>query len=237
MNYTLGELSESEYNLLGSMNEAEFLGAVEQAPAEEKAKFFRKTKEMARASTGKIARGSRGDFESRINLLPKEIQKGLATKSLQSVDISYYATKDITNSKVVKMLRDDDNKSVGYTNISSAKLEKGAFFLLHAIRLLYGVSDPGETTPLKINFAQLPDYIRNGEFEFKANAAVLIPNTSLEVFNTKGNSQIVEGTYILDNPKLIRDQQTIEFNLEWGTNAPQNAYLKVILVGTTVVKA
>jgi hypothetical protein len=235
--FTLGQINESEYNLLGSMNEAEFLGAVEQAPAEEKARFFRKTKEIAKQSAGKNARGSRQDFESRISLLPRDVQKGLASKSLQSVDISYYAVKDITNSKVVKMLRDDDNKSVGYTNISSAKLEKGAFFLLHAIRLTYGVADQGVSNPLSVNFGQAPDYIRNGEFEFKANGAVLIPNTSLEVFNTSGNARLVTGTYILDNPKLIRDQQTIEFNLEWGNNAPQGAYLKVILIGTTVVKA
>lgn len=235
--FTLGQINESEYNLLGSMNEAEFLGAVEQAAPEEKARFFRKTKEIAKQGAGKTARGSRQDFESRISLLPRDVQKGLASKSLQSVDISYYAVKDITNSKVVKMLRDDDNKSVGYTNISSAKLEKGAFFLLHAIRLTYGIADQGANTPLNVNFALTPDFIRNGEFEFKANGAVLIPNTSLEVFNTKGNNRLVEGTYILDNPKLIRDQQTIEFNLEWGTNAPQSAYLKMILIGTTVVKA
>ena len=235
--FTLGQSNESEYNLLGAMSEAEFLGAVEQAQPEEKARFFRKTKEIARQGAGKNARGSRGDFESRINLLPRDIQKGLASKSLQSVDISYYAVKDITNSKVVKMLRDDDNKTVGYTNISSAKLEKGAFFLLHAIRLMYGVADQGTNSPLNVNFSITPDFIRNGEFEFKANGAVLVPNTSLEVFNTKGNNKLVEGTYVLDNPKLIRDQQTIEFNLEWGTNAPPNAFLKVVLIGTTVVKA
>lgn len=235
--FTLGQIADSEFNLLGSMNEAEFLGAVEQAQPEEKARFFRKTKEIAKAGAGNNARGSRKDFETRINLLPREVQKGLATKSLQSVDISYYAVKDIANSKVVKMLRDDDNKAVGFTNISSAKLEKGAFFLLHAIRMCYGVADQGATTPNNVNFAILPDFIRNGEFEFKANGAVLIPNTSLEVFNTKNNTRLVEGTYILDNPKLIRDQQTIECNLEWATNAPTNAYLKMILIGTTVVKA
>lgn len=235
--FTLGQISDSEYNLLGSMNEAEFLGAVEQAAPEEKAKFFRKTKEIAKAGAGNNARGSRRDFETRINLLPRDVQKGLANKSLQSVDICYYAVKDIANSKVVKMLRDDDNKAVGHTNISSAKLEKGAFFLLHAIRLSYGLADQNVNNPLTVNFALVPDFIRNGEFEFKANGAVLIPNTSLEVFNTKNNNRLVEGTYILDNPKLIRDQQTIEFNLEWGTNAPAQAYLKMILIGTTVVKA
>lgn len=235
--FSLGQISDSEYNLLGSMNEAEFVGAVEQAAPEEKARFFRKTKDIAKATAGNNSRGSRKDFETRINLLPKEVQKGLANKSLQSVDICYYAVKDVSNSKVVKMLRDDDNKAVGITNISSAKLEKGAFFLLHAIRLQYGIADQNTTNPQTVNFAITPDFIRNGEFEFKANGAVLIPNTSLDVFNTKGNNQIVEGTYVLDNPKMIRDQQTIEFNLEWGTNAPANAYLKMILIGTTVVKA
>ena len=102
--FTLGQINDSEYNLLGSMNEAEFLGAVEQAAPEEKARFFRKTKEIAKQGAGKTARGSRQDFESRISLLPRDVQKGLASKSLQSVDISYYAVKDITNSKVVKML-------------------------------------------------------------------------------------------------------------------------------------
>ena len=109
--------------------------------------------------------------------------------------------------------------------------------MLHAIRLSYGLADQNVNNPLTVNFALVPDFIRNGEFEFKANGAVLIPNTSLEVFNTKNNTRLVEGTYILDNPKLIRDQQTIEFNLEWGTNAPAQAYLKMILIGTTVVKA
>lgn len=235
--FTLGQIGDSEYNLLGAMNEAEFLGAVEQAAPEEKARFFRKVKDTAKQGSGATSRGSRKDFETRINLLPKEVQRGLGNKSLQSVDISYYAVKDIGNSKVVKMLRDDDNKAVGYTNISSAKLEKGAFFLLHAVRLLYGMADQGAGNPLTVNFALTPDFIRNGEFEFKANGAVLIPNTSLEVFNTKNNYRLVEGTYILDNPKLIRDQQTIEFNLEWGSNAPVGAFLKVILIGTTVVKA
>jgi hypothetical protein len=42
---------------------------------------------------------------------------------------------------------------------------------------------------------------------------------------------------ILDNPKIIRDQQSIELNLEWAANAPENTFLKVILRGTAVIKA
>jgi hypothetical protein len=43
--------------------------------------------------------------------------------------------------------------------------------------------------------------------------------------------------FVLDNPKIIRDQQSIELNIEWSANAPQNTYLKAILRGTAVIKA
>jgi len=45
------------------------------------------------------------------------------------------------------------------------------------------------------------------------------------------------GHYRLDNPKLIKDQQTIEFNLEWGANAPASTFVKAILRGTVIIKA
>jgi hypothetical protein len=45
------------------------------------------------------------------------------------------------------------------------------------------------------------------------------------------------GHYVLDNPKLIKDQQTIEFNLEWATNAPVRSYIKAIMRGTIIIKA
>jgi hypothetical protein len=65
---------------------------------------------------------------------------------------------------------------------------------------------------------------------------VLVPNTSNEVFFTEGKD-IFKGLYILDNPKVIKDQQSIEFNVEWGSTAPEKSYLKAILRGTSVIKA
>jgi hypothetical protein len=78
--------------------------------------------------------------------------------------------------------------------------------------------------------------VRNGEFEFKANGTVLVPNTSNEVFNTDGKN-ITKGLYVLDNPKLIKDQQPIEFNIEWGTNAAADTCMKAVLWGTSVIKS
>jgi hypothetical protein len=87
-----------------------------------------------------------------------------------------------------------------------------------------------------VNYDIIPDFVRNGEFEFKANGTVLVPNTSCEVFQTEGKDNF-KGLFVLDNPKIIRDQQSIECNLEWSANAPENSFLKVILRGTAVIKA
>ena len=232
---TLGQIENSEYNLLGAMSEDDFLQALELSGPNDKKKLFRKMQNQSRAVSTAIGSRSRAEFEKRISLLPKEIQQGLASQSLQAVDTAYYVVKTISGSKVIKMFKDDDNKVVGTSNISSGKLEKGNYFLLYGIQLLGGVGDSADSAGT-VNYDVIPDYVRNGEFEFKANGTVLIPNTSCEVFQTEGKD-IFKGLFVLDNPKIIRDQQSIEFNVEWSANAPSNSYLKAILRGTAVIKA
>ena len=232
---TLGQIENSEYNLLGAMSEDDFLQALELSGPNDKKKLFRKMQNQSRAVSTATGSRSRAEFEKRISLLPKEIQQGLASQSLQAVDTAYYVVKTVSGSKVIKMFKDDDNKVVGTSNISSGKLEKGNYFLLYGIQLLGGVGDSAESAGT-VNYDVIPDYVRNGEFEFKANGTVLIPNTSCEVFQTEGKD-IFKGLFVLDNPKIIRDQQSIEFNVEWSANAPSNSYLKAILRGTAVIKA
>ena len=227
---SLGEITNSEFDLMGAISDEELLGALERATPQERKNFVRKVKQPKVIPTGRM--DSRGEFEKRINLLPKDIQQGLASKTLQAVDVAYYVTKSVAWNKVVKMLKDDDNKVVGFTNISSAKLEKGNVMLLNGIILL-GASNCGNGA--EANYDVLPDYIRNGEFEFKANGTTLIPLTSCEVFNTAGSTR-QKGLFKLDNPKIIYDQQSMELNIEWGKTAVDNQFLKAILVGTAVTK-
>ena len=233
--FTLGEIEQSEHNLLGAISEDDFLEALDTAPPQAKKKFFKKMQMQSRVQTTATSSRSRAEFEKRIHLLPTEIQKGLASQSLQAVDTVIYVVKSVAGSKVVKMFKDDDNKVVGISNISSGKLEKGNFFLLYGVQLMAGIAEANETAA-DVNFNIIPDYVRNGEFEFKANGTVLVPNTSNEAFFTEGKD-VFKGLYVLDNPKVIKDQQAIEFNLEWGTNAHANTYLKAILRGTSVIKS
>jgi hypothetical protein len=239
MNFSLGSVADSDFSLLGAMNEQEFIGAVDAAAPQEKAKLFRRMKGTASNTSG----GSRREFEKRLGLLPADIQAGLANKSLQMSDTALYAVKQLDGTKRISMFRDDDSKVVGYSNVSSGKLEKGNIFCLYAIRLQYGVQDaPAQgqalvPNPGTVNFDLLPDFIRNGEFEFKANGSVAIPATSVELLNTKGNNNRTQNTLILDNPKIIRDQQTMEMNIEWLEAAPARAWMKLILIGSSIIRA
>ena len=231
----LGEITQSEFQLLGAINDEELLMALEGASAQAKRNFSKSIRSFAKQRNQAPSRGSRGELEKRLHMLPKEIQEGLARQTLQAVDAAYYVVKDISGSRVQKLLKDDDNKVVGMSNISSAKLEKGNLFLLNGLTLLSGTAGDGDTA-MDVNFNVVPDYLRNGEFEFIANGSTLIQNASNELFNTTGQV-IPVGHYRLDNPKLIKDQQTIEFNLEWGANAPAGTFVKAILRGTVIIKA
>ncbi len=233
---TLGQIATSDYSLLGAISEEELLGAMERATLNERKQFVRRVQNQTKQATaaGGGTPNSRGEFEKRLHWLPKEIQQGLANKTLQAVDAAYYTTKSISATKIIKMLKDDDNKIVGQCNISSAKLEKGNIMLLAGIILLAGVAGQGQNAS-QVNYDILPDYIRDGEFEFKANGTTLIPSTSCEVFNTT-NMNVRKGLFMMDNPKVILDQQAMELNIEWGANSVNDLYMKAILVGTSVTK-
>lgn len=233
---TLGQIAQSDYNLLGAISEDELLGAFDRAPIGDRKQFIRKIQTQQRSTVAASAApgNSRGEFEKRMPLLPKEIREGLANKTLQAVDAAYYVTKNISQSKIIKMLKDDDNKVIGESNISSGKLEKGNIMLLSGIILLAGTAQQGGKVE-DVAFDILPGNVRNGEFEFRANGTTLIPSTSCEVFNTT-NMTIRKGLFRLDNPKIIFDQRSMELNVEWGTNVGDLTFMKVVLIGTSVTK-
>jgi len=230
---TLGQITNSEYDLMGAMTDDDLLGALERASTTERKAFVKRIKGGKGGGAAASGRSdSRAEFEKRVYMLPTEIQDGLANKTLQAVDAAYYITKSVSNAKIIKMLKDDDTKIVAVSNVSGGKLEKGNVMLLSGIILLASV---GVVKVEDAKFDLLPDVIRNGEFEFKANGTTLIPISSCEVFNSVGTLR-QKGYYKLDNPKIIFDQQAMELNVEWGSNAPADTFVKAMLVGTAVIK-
>jgi len=233
------ELFDSEYDdvltLTGIEDEEEqeeLLGRLWRRPRSRRKivrRLFRRSNPVFSGRTS-----SRHDFQRRFKQLPKATKQGLLKKQKQLVDTTIYVVKDISKSKLVKMFQDDDNKVVGMSNLSGGKLEKGNFMTLKGIQLLYGVA-PADKDFRSVNFGVLPAFIRNGEYEFTANGSVLIPSRSLEVFDT-ANMQVRRGYNELVNPKMLETQQPLEFEAEWGEHAPDRAYLKIIMHGTSVAK-
>lgn len=232
---TLGEITQSDFNLLGVVSDDELVKAIDSASPVQKINFVKNVKQFTKARNQVPSQGSRGELEKRLHMLPRETQEGLARQTLQAIDKQYYVVKDISGSKNQKMFRDDDNKVVGLSNISSGKLEKGFHFMLTGIALQVGVKAQDQSV-YEIDFERIPGYIRNGEFEFIANGTTMMQADLMEIFNNEKEGEIV-GRFNLDNPKLIRDQQAIEFNMEWSFNAPEGTYARVILLGTSVIKA
>ncbi|PHR45477.1 MAG: hypothetical protein COA32_13630, partial [Fluviicola sp.] len=75
----------------------------------------------------------------------------------------------------------------------------------------------------------------NGEFSLKANKKQIIPeNQSIRRFATDNDQTVPVGYYKLDNPRLIRDEELIEFTVELGTmfNIPKEQFIYVGLDGT-----
>ena len=230
--FTLGEITNSELDLMGVITDEELMGALEAATPVQRKAFAQKVKQQPKTAAAPERNSSRSELERRMHLLPKEIRDGIARKTLQAVDAAFYVTKNVSGNRVIKMMKDDDNKVVGVSNISGGKFEKGNVMLLSGIILLASV---GTANAAEGTYGVLPSVIRNGEFEFKANGTTLVPITPLELFNTTDTKRQV-GFYKLDNPKIIYDQQAMELNIEWGANAAENTIIKAILVGTAITK-
>lgn len=230
----IDEMLESEYNYVGELYGIEEL---------EMATRHMKPKERIRAIkrlSGQIrgSRRSRGEMEKYFKQLPKHVKQELVRGSLRLADWTIYSVKPIT-SKTIKMFEPQDDKEVGVRNISNAKLPKNTVFLVSGIILLTGTStnvqDPEANKGINFKTVSVVPAIANGEFSLKANKKQIVPeNQSNRRFVTDNDTTVQWGYYKLDNPRLIKDEEVIEFVVELGTQfqIPPGQFLYAALDGT-----
>jgi hypothetical protein len=168
--------------------------------------------------------------------LPQHIKDGLVRGELRLADNILYSIKPVT-SKTIKLFETQDDKEIGISNISNAKLPKNQAFLVSGIFLLAGTSaDATKEKIMSTAFKQIEDIpsIANGEFNLKSNKKQIVPETSNIVFKTYNNNMVDLGYYKLANPRLIHDDVLLEFTVELGTTQgiPANTYIYVGLQGT-----
>lgn len=234
----LNEFLNSEYNNAGELYglDAVRLSRIAQgASPVERAEIVKRIAQQGQIQT---SRGSRKDMEKHFGTLPKHIKDELGKGNLRLSDYTIYSIKPI-NSKTIKMFEPQDDKEVGVRNISNAKLPKNMVMVVSGIFLLTGkmvnANDPESRKAIKFESVSTVDAITNGEFSFKANRKQLIPeNQAIRCFATDNNHQLPMGYYHLDNPRLVNDDELIEFTIELGTqlNIPADQWLYVGLVGT-----
>lgn len=186
------------------------------------------------------SRGSRSDMEKFLGQMPEHIKMQLKKGGLRLADHTVYSIKPAT-SRVIKMFEPQDEKKTGMRNIANAKLPKNMAFMVSGIIVRAGVAaDPSENVVLATSFREIDTFghLINGEHSLKANKKQITPEDSSNmVFATNNDHRGISGYRKLDNPRLIRDEEEIEFTFNLGsdTNLPPNLYIYVGLVGTATI--
>ncbi len=215
----------------GADMNAELLGILNGLDAVKRQRVLNSLKKRKRPS-----RKSRGEMEKFFRLLPKHIRQQLRKGQLRLADYVIYSIKPATQ-KTIKFFEPQDDKNIGLRNISNAKLPKNHAFMCSGIIMLAGAGADSTEDVVKSNEykeIEAENAIANGEFSLKANKVQIVPDTSNRVFCSKQNTFNNLGYYKLDNPRLIKDEEPIEFTVELGTLTGITAHTHIWtgLVGT-----
>lgn len=224
----VGELMGIDEALLGEIGE--LMGTM---GAADKVKFLKKisTKPMG-------SRGSRAEFEKFFKEVPPSVKQSLLSGDLRLADFTIFSIKQV-KSKTVKLFEPQDEREVGLRNIANGKLPKNFVFLVSGIYLMAGVAeDAADIEKVKatdFKSVNLFPAIANAEFSLKANKKQIIPEGNIvRKFITDNNHLTNLGYFKLDNPRLIKDDELIEFVVELGTmqGLDPKTFLYVGLDGT-----
>ncbi len=166
---------------------------------------------------------------------------------LQLADAAYYAIKFAGNRANIDMFETQDAKEIGITNVTQSKLQKDRLFLCNRIILLAAEIEgdlPASDSLLKktikqTNFDSIKKVsgLQNGVFSLVANKKTIIDERPMQEFVTDNNLMTNLGTYYLESPRFIRDDEEFEFNIELGDDAPEKTLVKVVLAGTVTIPA
>ena len=176
-----------------------------------------------------------------------KVAEGIKEGRLQLSDSAYYAIKYGGDKATIHMFETQDAKEIGVTNVTQSKLPKDRLFLCNRITLLAKVFEgdiPQSDTAWKqliksTNFDSIKAVagLQNGVWTFMANKKIIVDERPMQEFVTDNNMQVNLGTYYLENPRFVRDDEEFEFMIELGDDAPDKTLVKVLLAGTSTVPA
>ena len=176
-----------------------------------------------------------------------KVAEGIKEGRLQLSDSAYYSIKYAGDRATIHLFETQDAKEIGVTNVTQSKLPKDRLFLCNRILLLaeeFEGDIPNSDTAWKqliksTNFDSIKSVagLQNGVWTFVANKKIIVDERPMQEFVTDNNMQVNLGTYYLENPRFIRDDEEFEFTIELGDDAPDKTLVKVVLAGTSTVPA
>lgn len=241
-------------------NDEEFLGKIKRNAKRTKTAMRNTAKAAKRGGKTTVnvpataASASGKEMAAMTSMLSSELQDGLKSGSKQMVDATLYIVKSTNAKNNVRVFEDQDDKIIGVSNISKAKLEKNEVFCLSAIQVLYAehatADVPSQENVAALEWGEIPAKMQNGEFTFRAGTQTLLDRMSMQVFknhktdNIQASSANVGGVaygqgelgfFKLANPKLIRTQEALDMFMEFAGNNAAHSFVKVILYGTKIM--
>lgn len=183
----------------------------------------------------------RDEVLRRLDGLPEKIVNGLMKKELQLNDVNYYVVKSFAATATVgEIFVDADVKKAGVANVNFRKLAKDMWFMPIHIQVL-AAEDTGSALgdplvqsilPYQVAFPE----ILNGNCELKNNTKYFLnEDTGCEIFDTTTRTDVMPGTYRLNNPKWCEPETDLQFNMKFGVGGLQQATaIRVGLYGAVV---
>lgn len=192
-----------------------------------KAEFIRQLKALANNGQGK---------KEYVELYDKILKGEIRLSDTQIVSVV-----DAGGVDTIKMFRTDDNKIDGLKSLDRGKLPKGKFVLVDRIQVL-AVTLAGaytESSAAAANFATITAIagLPTGWLNIIANKKPVVSELPNQAFVTDSQANVPRGTYFLDNPFMLTEEELIEANFELKASAVANTAVKIVLGGTGTIPA
>ena len=230
----------SDDSLIGLLGVIDGLGAAPAAKDRARKKVVNaikhKSKNINRETKDLTAKAL---FEQRLAQLPAEAQAKLRSGQWQLVPFIYYAVKDISGQNHADLFKSGDNTVIGITNVVQGRMPAEDFFLCTMVRCVTssGLTGVTEADLKGATWTKPAAAVINGEWKMGQESTVYIDKSAASVFSHDGRTDLADGEFILDTPKMFYPQRTINVEFDFAGTPAANTAMRFELHGVKTTKA
>ena len=188
------------------------------------------------AAQDAFAKGNKAGADPELLQLAARLSAG--TQRL--ADVTFFATRDVSNLTTIRFFQPQDAKDRGITNVANAQLDKNNVLMLGSIVILSATSTSAisnnRETLAALNYGGIKvTGLSSSELTMRYHGKDVLDVLPMQRFVTSNDKRNQVGELVLDNPILVRENDPFELNIETGVPLPDKTALRVLLVGCGVV--